>query len=80
MTGDRNADEAKAEHASVVKTIPTKTGQLTLIVNDDSHWKANALAVICEAALQQAISTLAGMQYLDIDPRVGAIVGDGNHG
>ncbi|MCR6664200.1 MAG: hypothetical protein NVV60_13880 [Luteimonas sp.] len=66
--GERHANEAVgamnggqdtgAGHVAVLTTIRTSTGQVTLIVNDDSHWKANALSVM----LTQAIGALAGMQ------------------
>lgn len=59
MNGGRDTG---AGHVAVLTTIQTSTGQVTLIVNDDSHWKASALSVICERAVTQAIGALTGMQ------------------
>lgn len=48
-----------ASHASVLRTIATGTGQITLIVNDDSDVQAEALAALVEAALVNALRAFA---------------------
>lgn len=60
--GMSGGQDAGAGHVAVLTTIQTTTGQVTLIINDDSHWKASALSVICERAVTQAIGALTGMQ------------------
>ncbi|MCR6664147.1 MAG: hypothetical protein NVV60_13605 [Luteimonas sp.] len=37
------------------KSIKTQTGELVLWISDESPWKEQALAVLCEQALQQLL-------------------------
>lgn len=43
------------EHASVMRTLSTVSGEVSLIVSDDLRWRADALAMVCEAALANAL-------------------------
>lgn len=40
------------------KNIKTQTGELVLHISDTSPWKEQALAVLCEQALQQLLAGL----------------------
>ena len=45
------------EYASVMRTLSTSGGEVSLIVNDDLRWRADALAMVCEAALANVLKT-----------------------
>jgi hypothetical protein len=47
-------------HAAVLRTLGTDTGQITLIVNDDSEVRADALALQVEAALMVVLRRMEG--------------------
>lgn len=43
------------EPNGIMRMLATRTGRVTLIVSDPSYWKAQALSVICEDALKEAL-------------------------
>ncbi|TDK28639.1 hypothetical protein E2F46_01800 [Luteimonas aestuarii] len=42
----------------IVKTIPTRSGEVTLVVSDTSEWRAEAIGWFCEQTVQRAIRRL----------------------
>ncbi len=48
------------EPSGIIRLLETRTGRVTLIVSDSSYWKAQALSVICEDALREALRKWTG--------------------